>query len=247
MAILQKLLKMVRYIYNFESILKDIDLDKEIFQPNLTTQLSIETALEKLKDDNSILDLGCGSGVIGIALMKTFSKIKMYCSDVHSIAIENTKKNFIRNGLKADIKKGHLFEPWSEKKFDYIINDVSAISNLIAKISPWFGKNIPCESGEDGTDLALSILKSSPNFLNEGGYLQIPLISLSNTDKILDYAKNIFSDVKIIKSKSWFLPKEMDNFKDTLYKLRSKKLISFEEKFEKIICNTSIATCKGPK
>ena len=39
----------------------------------------------------------------------------------------------------------------------------------------------------------------------------------------------------------------MDNFKDTLYKLRSKKLISFEEKFEKIICNTSIATCKGPK
>ena len=45
----------------------------------------------------------------------------MYCSDVHSIAIENTKKNFIRNGLKADIKKGHLFEPWSEKKFDYII------------------------------------------------------------------------------------------------------------------------------
>ena len=76
MAILQKLLKMVRYIYNFESILKDIDLDKEIFQPNLTTQLSIETALEKLKDDNSILDLGCGSGVIGIALIIAYFKKK---------------------------------------------------------------------------------------------------------------------------------------------------------------------------
>ena len=95
--------------------------------------------------------------------------------------------------------------------------------------------------------MALSILKDSPEYLNKGGYLQLPLISLSNTDKIIDYAKNLFSDVKIIKSKSWFLPKEMDNFKDKLYKLKSKKLINFEEKFEKIICNTSIAICEDPK
>ena len=133
------------------------------------------------------------------------------------------------------------------KKFDYIINDVSAISRLVAKISPWFGKNIPCESGDDGTDLALSILQDGPDFLNKGGSMQIPLISLSNVDKIVDYAKNKFLYVKITKSKSWFLPEEMDNFKDILYKLKSKKLINFEEKFEKFICNTSVAICKEPK
>ena len=116
----------------------------------------------------------------------------------------------------------------------------------MAKISPWFQKNIPCESGNDGTDLAISILKKSPNFLNKNGFFQLPLISLSNTDKIINNAKEIFSDVKIIKSKSWFLPKEMDDFKDKLYRLRSEKLINFEEKFEKIICNTSIAICKDP-
>lgn len=238
---------MVKKIFNFEKVLLDVDISKEIFQPNLTTKLSIEAALEKLKDNNSILDLGCGSGIIGVAILKIFPEIEMFCSDIHSNAVENAKNNFSRNSLVADIRKGNLFDPWTEKKFDYIINDVSAISTSVAKISPWFGKNVPCESGEDGTDLALSILKDSPKYLNEGGYLQLPLISLSNTDKIIDYAKNLFSDVRIIKSKSWFLPKEMDNFKDKLYNLKSKKLINFEEKFEKIICNTSIAICEDPK
>ena len=238
---------MVKQKYSFEKVLKDINVSLDIFQPNLTTKLSIEAAFEKLKDSNSVLDLGCGSGIIGIAIMKTFSDIEMFCSDVQPSAVENAKNNFIKNSLNADIRKGNLFEPWGEKKFDYIINDVSAISTSVAKISPWFGKNVPCESGEDGTDLALSILKDSLEYLNKGGYLQLPLISLSNTDKIIDYAKNLFSDVKIIKSKSWFLPKEMDNFKDKLYKLKSKKLINFEEKFEKIICNTSIAICEDPK
>ena len=238
---------MIENIYNFEKVLKDINVNKDIFRPYLTTKLSIEAAQDELKNNSSILDLGCGSGIIGIALMKTFSDLEMYCSDVDKNAIKNAKKNFRKNKLTADIKSGNLFEPWKQKKFDYIINDVSAISKLVAKISPWFGKNIPCESGDDGTDLALSILRDGPDFLNKGGSMQIPLISLSNVDRIVDYAKNKFLYVKITKSKSWFLPEEMDNFKDILYKLKSKKLINFEEKFEKFICNTSIAICKEPK
>ena len=131
---------MDRNIFDFEKILEDIEVGDKIFKPNLTTKLSIEVAFEKLKDDINVLDLGCGSGVIGIALMKSFAKLRMHCSDVHSTAVEITKKNFIKNKLRADIRTGNLFEPWIGKKFDYIINDVTAISALVAKISPWFQK-----------------------------------------------------------------------------------------------------------
>ena len=106
---------MVKNIYNFEKVLKDISVNEDIFKPNLTTKLSIEAALDELKIDSSILDLGCGSGVIGIALMKTFPDVKMYCSDVDENAIKNAKKNFKNNKLTADIRSGNLFEPWKEK------------------------------------------------------------------------------------------------------------------------------------
>ena len=56
-----------------------------------------------------------------------------------------------------------------------------------------------------------------------------------------------FSGVKIVKSKDWFLPKEMEGVKGKMNELKSKNYINFDEKFGKIICKTSIAVCKKPK
>ena len=118
---------------------------------------------------------------------------------------------------------------------------------MIAKKSPWFSDKVPSNSGEDGSDLTLSIIKKAPDYLTNNGSIQIPLISLSNTKKIVQAAKEKFSRVKIIRSKDWFLPKEMESLKETMYLLKSKNHINFEEKFGKIICNTSIAVCKKAK
>ena len=233
--------------YNFDALIKNITVDKNIFQPNLTSQLSIETAITEIRNNSKVVDLGCGSGIIGIAVMKNFLNINMSCSDLDKKSVEITKNNFSRHNLQADIRLGNLFEPWKESKFDYIINDVSGISNLIAKKSPWFGDKVPCDSGEDGSDLAMSIITKASVFLNKNGSIQIPLISLSNIKKIIKSAEENFFEVKIIKSKDWFLPQEMENIKDTMHKLKSQNHINFEEKFGKIICTTSIAVCKKPK
>ena len=87
----------------------------------------------------------------------------MYLVFIYTCPSQNTrlKKNFIQHKLTADIREGNLFDPWSDKKFDYIINDVSGISSVIAKNSPWFGDEIPCDSGEDGSNLTVSIIKKA--------------------------------------------------------------------------------------
>ena len=69
---------MVENLYNFEKVLKHISVNEDIFKPNLTTKLSIEAAQDELKNNFSILDLGCGSGVIGIALMKNFPDVVLF-------------------------------------------------------------------------------------------------------------------------------------------------------------------------
>ena len=40
-----------------------------------------------------------------------------------------------------------MFQPWTNDKFDLIIDDISAISSKVASLSQWFN-NVSCESGE---------------------------------------------------------------------------------------------------
>ena len=230
-------------MYNFEKINNSILTDKKVFKPNLTSKLSFNVACKKIRNNSEVLDLGCGNGIIGIGILKNKKRIKLSCSDTSDSAYKLTKKNMSKFKLKANIKKGDLFQPWKNKKFDYIVNDVSGISDLIARKSPWFSDIVPCNTGNDGTKLTLKILSQSYKYLKPKGVLQIPILSLSNEKKIFEKSKKIFKVVKVIDKVNWFLPNEMQNLFKYLENLKSRGHINFIKKFGRIICTTTIITC----
>ena len=58
-------------------------------------------------------------------------------------------RKILKNKIIGDIRVSNIFEKWGSIKFDYILNDVSGISNTILK-STWFKKIVPCDTGVNG-------------------------------------------------------------------------------------------------
>lgn len=217
-----------------------INLKKNTFIPTGTSDLIIESVKKKLKIKGNVLDLGAGSGYVGIKLLNLFKdKFNLFASDIEKAVTKIIKSNAKINKKDIIVKTGSLFKPWKNYKFDFIINDVSGISEDVAKISPWF-KDVSCKSGKDGTKLTTQIIKDSKNFLRKGGVICFPVLSLANEDRVLETAKKQFKYVRKIGYKEWVLPNEMMSKVLILERLKKKGYINFKKKFGLVIWTTKV-------
>ena len=236
-------------IFNFHD--KDYDIStSNCFEPNLTTKLFAESAEHLINAssirDQDILEIGCGSGVLTIILNDIHPNNHYYLSDLHEESIKTAISNLKKYNSNAKILKSNCFDSWDNYKFDLIINDISGISEDIASVSEWF-KNAPAKTGRSGNELTEKILKSAKKFFkNENSKLLFPVLSLSNSEKIINSAEKNFKSVSKVASKDWPLPKDLYKHLDVFKGLATTKDCSFEEKFGMIICNTTIYLAEGP-
>ncbi len=52
----------------------DIRINKKVFIPTGTSEILIEAAKKIIRPKKKILDLGCGSGIVGISIAKFLKK-----------------------------------------------------------------------------------------------------------------------------------------------------------------------------
>jgi methylase of polypeptide subunit release factors len=230
------------YAYNLKGsdVKIELNFSEDVFYPTGTTKALIDAVEKRLDSPGKLLDLGCGSGVLGIVLEKLgLINNSLYASDLSQGAVDCSIKNAKMHKIPHDVRVGSLFEPWINEKFDYIVNDVSGVAAEVAILSPWF-KNVPCASGADGTDLVVKVLSEAPNYLSKGGQFFFPVISFSKVDNILSAANKSFSNIERVTHNQWPLPDDMKIHTDKLYELKEKGHIEFEEKFGMIIWYTDI-------
>ncbi len=221
------------------------------FEPNLTTKIMLNAAIKDLssKECNykSLLEVGCGSGVISTYLLKNnlLKSIDIVCmSDLSEQALEITKKNISDNlsdhgNPKFKFKVGPGLQIWEGHHFDIIINDISAISEAIVPMNDWFS-NAPNNAGIDGVANSIKVLQEFSAIPSSDTIMLMPVLSLSNTHMLLNEIKDLGLDFKKIVQQVWPLPSDMvRSHRENLFKLRDDGHINFDEKFGQLVVETA--------
>ena len=226
-----------KYGLNKKLILSNPD---GVFTPTGTTKALVEGVIKYIDSPGKILDLGCGNGVTGIVMHQSgLVTPPLYISDLSEKAVQTASENALFYECPVVAKSGSIFDPWVGEKFDYILNDISGIAREIAKKSNWFD-SVPCNTGEDGSELVGQMLNEAPLYLKENGKLFFPIISLSNVEKILSVARSNFNNIERISRNEWPLPKELSDHKEMLKNLESNSSISVTTKFGIMLYFTDI-------
>ena len=101
-------------------------VSKETLIPRIETEELVELVLTQEQDDGrKIVDIGCGTGVIGLTLAAAWHSNEVILTDISAAALDVTRENARSLGVSPEMMQGDLFEPLTEEgvKVDCVISN----------------------------------------------------------------------------------------------------------------------------
>lgn len=144
-----------------------------------TTSMCIEMIEKYMNPSDTVVDVGCGSGILAISAGKLGSN-HIIAADIDPSAVETAKENIRLNGLShvTDVRCGNLLEVIPEKA-DLVVANI--IADIIVKLS-------------DDID---QILKQDAIFISSG-------IILNKADWVVEeLEKRNFEIIEVMKKGEW--------------------------------------------
>ncbi len=161
-------------------------VDPRALIPRPETELLVEKALGFLegRPDPEVLEIGCGSGAVALALARQLSGARIGASDISEAALSLARENAARLGLEGriDFRKGDLFFPWSGLRgrgVDLIVSNPPYLTREELAAAPPevrdFEPRRALDGGEDGLDVIRRLVGEAPDYLRPGGRLLIEI------------------------------------------------------------------------
>lgn len=154
----------------------DFYVDERVLVPRADTEIIVEKAIE-LSGGGKIADICCGSGCIGLSVLKNVDGATADMFDISDGACEVSRENARRLGLsgRANILRQDVFSPdflSHGEKYDIIISNPPYIRTEVIKGLSAEVKSEPCialDGGDDGLVFYRRLLDVCPKALADGG------------------------------------------------------------------------------
>ncbi len=125
-----------------------------------TTAMCVELLQEFVEKDSAVIDVGCGSGILGITAALLGAK-DVLMTDIDECAVTAAKRNAELNGVKncrAELK--NLLD-------DETLRGDVVLANIMAEILVGFSKDIKKNVAENGVIILSGILLSKEDFVKD--------------------------------------------------------------------------------
>jgi release factor glutamine methyltransferase len=151
----------------------------DVLIPRPETELLVEAALEVMKPDSVICDVGTGSGCIAITLLCERRDARAVAIDISEAALNVARQNAREHSVqeRIDFVLSDCFSALTEdvSEFGLIVSNPPYVA---AKALPGLQREVrdheplvALSPGEDGLSVIRRLLNDSPRFLHENGYL----------------------------------------------------------------------------
>ncbi len=177
-------------------------VNEHVLIPRQDTEVLVETALECIREGDSILDMCTGSGCILISLLKLKDGINGMGIDISKEALAVAKLNGVFNEVSPDWVESDLFEK-IEDKFDIIVSNPPYIATEeIKKLEEEvkiYDPMLALDGKEDGMYFYKKIIQEAKLYLKSDGTLLFE-IGHDQGELVSEYMKmHGFYDVQIKK------------------------------------------------
>jgi release factor glutamine methyltransferase len=152
----------------------NLKVTSDVLVPRPDTECLVEWALDVLPlSSSSVLDLGTGSGAIGLAIKHSRPNSEVTLVDASEAALavacgNATSLGLMVHGLQSDWLKNVP----GDERFDVIVSNPPYIADGDAHLAALEHEPLMAlTSGADGLDAIRRIVQDAPRFLKSGGWL----------------------------------------------------------------------------
>lgn len=179
------------------------EVTPSVLVPRPETEVLVEKVLELARrGEESILDIGTGSGCIAIALAKELPRARILAVDISERALRVARRNAERHKVRRiEFRRSDLFSALrgTGARFDFIVSNPpyvsrrewDALSDDVRRFEP----RRALVAGESGLEVIARLVRRAGSFLRPGGYLVLE-IGDSQRDRVLGLFNRRWTEIE---------------------------------------------------
>ncbi len=177
------------------------NVNENVLVPRPETEELVCLVLKNIKNGESVLDIGTGSGAIAIVLAKE-SNAKVTAVDISEKALSVAKENAKKLGANVEFVLSDLFENLENRVFDKIVSNPPYISEKEFQTLDIDVKNfepkLALVAENNGLEIYERIINQATKHLTKNGeiYFEIGYLQAEQVKKLLE---KDFENIKIYK------------------------------------------------